>query len=108
MQWRTKKKSLSPLVRMTATQTLIELSKGTLSAESAILRPARALKREFPWRPTKGGVGIRRTKRIASACLQRCSATLGSVGSILSKATLLRLPESMNKQTKKGKNKIDF
>ena len=27
-----------------------------------------ALKRNFPWRPTKGGVGIRRTKRAASAC----------------------------------------
>ena len=46
-----------------------ELSKGTCSAESATLRPARALKSEFPWRPTKGGVGIRRTKRIVPACL---------------------------------------
>ena len=34
----------------------------------AILRPARALKREFPWRPTKGGIGTRRTKRAVPAC----------------------------------------
>ena len=31
------------------------------------LEPAAALKSEFPWRPTKGGVGIRRKKRTASA-----------------------------------------
>ena len=31
-----------------------ELSTGTCSAESAILRPVRALKSEFPWRPTQG------------------------------------------------------
>ena len=66
------------------------------SSAAASLQPC-----EFPWRPTKGGVGIRRTRRIASACLQGCSVTLGSVGSILSKATLLQLPESVNKQTNK-------
>ena len=37
------------------------------------------LSSEFPWRPTKGGVGIQRTKGDASACLQGCSAALGSV-----------------------------
>ena len=44
------------------------LSTGTQAAESAVLRPARTLKRGFPWRPTKGGVSIRSTKRTVSAC----------------------------------------
>ena len=53
---------------------------------------------------TEGGVGIRRMKGDASACLQGCSAALGSAGSTLGKATLLRLPESVNKQTNKQTN----
>ena len=75
-----------------------------------ILRPARALKSEFPWRPTncKGGVGIRRTKGDASACLQGwCSAALGSVGSTLSnsKATLNSTASGVREQTNKQTNK---
>ena len=55
---------------------------------------------------TKGGVGIRHTKRIAPACLQGCPAALGSVGSLLSKAkstTDHRSPwtyKQTNKQTR--------
>ena len=63
-----------------------------------------ALKRKMsPGALTKGGVGIRRTKRIAPAYFQGCSAALGSVGSILSKAkstTDHRSPQTY-KQTNK-------
>ena len=59
-----------------------ELSIGARSAGSAILRPARALRRDFPWRRTLGGVGIRRTKGRLTALggLERW----GSAGSFLS------------------------
>ena len=74
-----------------------ELSTGTRSAESAIPRPARAPKREFPELASYQGRGrypAHEKDRVDLPALEGLEPS-GSAGSILSKATLLRLPESL-------------
>ena len=58
---------------------------------------------QFSWRPTKGGVGIWRMKGSRLPALEGLEPA-GSAGSILSNATLLQLPESVNLQTNKQTN----
>ena len=83
------------------------MSRCALTYQDHLTWPARALKREFPWRSTKGGVGIRRTKRprlpVPQAALEGLEPS-GSVGSMLSKAAPPRLPESVNQPTNQQTN----